>query len=554
VDAPWLLELARGPDPGAAHACRQLAVRLADWLPLALQARAQRQLPSDWSVAFLALLAALGWPGERTLSSDEYQTWAKLREVVSDLTHLDAVLGRLRLGEALTWLAQLCAQTLFQPEAEARSVQILGSLESVGLEFDHLFVTGLHDEAWPEPARPNPFLPVAMQRAHGVPHSSAQWELAFARRMTELWRGAAPDVIFSHPTREADRVLRASPLIADLEPAQATEMTPDYARALRSAARLEQVADGIAPALPDGFEAPGGVAVFENQAACPFRAFAVHRLGAQPLEEGRPALDARERGTLLHRALAGLWGELQAQEQLLALSAEAATGAVERAVDGALAWMRGRRPDALGPAFAALERERLIHLLGRLLELERTRAPFRVLSLESPRMLDLGGLRAHGKVDRIDALGDGRHAVIDYKTGQAGVGQWRDARPDAPQLPLYAVTDPGEVAALAFAVLRPDGVEYRGLACDPGLLPGVAPPDPPLQWQDLIPRWRETLAALAREFLTGHAAVSPKRYPHTCAYCDVAPLCRVRELFDRGPVSGDDGAADRETDVERADD
>jgi hypothetical protein len=86
------------------------------------------------------------------------------------------------------------------------------------------------------------------------------------------------------------------------------------------------------------------------------------------------------------------------------------------------------------------------------------------------------------------------------------------------------------------------------------LLPGVAPPDPPLQWQDLIPQWRETLAALAREFLTGHAAVSPKRYPHTCAYCEVAPLCRVRELFDRGPVSGDDGAADRETDVERADD
>ena len=48
------------------------------------------------------------------------------------------------------------------------------------------------------------------------------------------------------------------------------------------------------------------------------------------------------------------------------------------------------------------------------------------------------------------------------------------------------------------------------------------------------------LDALAREFLSGHAAVAPKHYPHTCEHCDLGTFCRVKELFDRGPVSADE--------------
>ena len=62
---------------------------------------------------------------------------------------------------------RLAAQTLFQPEAPDVPIQVLGVLESAGLEFDHLWVMGLTDEAWPIPARPNPFIPVALQRAAG---------------------------------------------------------------------------------------------------------------------------------------------------------------------------------------------------------------------------------------------------------------------------------------------------------------------------------------------------------------------------------------------------
>jgi len=56
--------------------------------------------------------------------------------------------------------------------------------------------------------------------------------------------------------------------------------------------------------------ARGGSALFKNQAACPFRAFAAHRLDAYPLDEPVAGLDAAERGSILHAALEFIWREL----------------------------------------------------------------------------------------------------------------------------------------------------------------------------------------------------------------------------------------------------
>jgi hypothetical protein len=56
----------------------------------------------------------------------------------------------------------------------------------------------------------------------------------------------------------------------------------------------------------------------------------------------------------------------------------------------------------------------------------------------------------------------------------------------------------------------------------------------------MLETWRAVLEALAREYLSGHAAVAPKNYPETCRHCDFPTLCRVRELMDRGPVGEED--------------
>ncbi|MCC7548423.1 MAG: PD-(D/E)XK nuclease family protein [Burkholderiales bacterium] len=549
LDVDTLLQLARGRSPNDVAGCPLLAARLRDWSVRAAAVRGRRQLPSAWSVTFLELCGALGWPGQRTLDSEEFQAHAKWQETVSALARLDPVLGRVPYAEALGWLARSAADTLFQPESPEVPVQVVGVLESVGLESDCLFVTGLHDEAWPESSRPNPFLPLAHQRAAGVPHASAEWELAFAQRMLAHWSAGAASVFLTHPVRQGDRPLRPSALIAQLPAAPAFACADSLAQQVRRAALLETVADGRGAAWTAGLEVPGGVAVLERQAACAFRAFAVHRLGARTLDETQPGLAPRERGILLHRALAALWAELQSHARLLELDSGQVDAAVTRAVEGALQALRAERPDALTPAFAELERARLGELLARLLDAERARSPFRVVEREAPREIDFAGLRLRARVDRVDELDDGRRVVIDYKTGAAGAHQWYGERPDAPQLPLYALTDPGEVAAVVFASLRTGAVGFTGVAAAADLLPGVKPVQPERAGAADLPalmrEWQRHLGALAHAFLSGEGQVAPKRYPQSCEYCEVAAMCRVRELFDRGPLSAQEEGDER---------
>ena len=87
-------------------------------------------------------------------------------------------------------------------------------LESAGLEFDALWVSGLTDEAWPLAASPNPFISLALQRKAGIPEASAEATLARGKRITGGWLAAADEVVVSHPMMDKDKGLLASPLIS----------------------------------------------------------------------------------------------------------------------------------------------------------------------------------------------------------------------------------------------------------------------------------------------------------------------------------------------------
>ena len=191
---------------------------------------------------------------------------------------------------------------LFQPAADAPAapIQILGVLESAGLRFDCLWVSGLTDAAWPLAARPNPFIPVALQKKAGVPQASPETSAALDRRLTEEWLAAADEVVVSWPAKEEDRDLAPSPLIAHVS--DGTLELPEFPRLrdlLFSRKSLVNIEDGKGPAVAPG-PVRGGTRVLADQAACPFRAFARWRLAAEPLETPLAGPDASDRGKLLH--------------------------------------------------------------------------------------------------------------------------------------------------------------------------------------------------------------------------------------------------------------
>src|SRR5205085_8240870 len=143
----------------------------------------------------------------------EYQATRAWHEALSQFATLDRVLAPLDYGEAVDRLRYMARTTLFQPEDEGAPIQIMGLFESSGLRFDHLWAMGLHDEALPGPAHPNPFLPVELQRVHGLPHSSPARELEVATMVMRRLVASAREIVFSYPAQEGDQELGPSPFV-----------------------------------------------------------------------------------------------------------------------------------------------------------------------------------------------------------------------------------------------------------------------------------------------------------------------------------------------------
>ena len=477
--------------------------------------------PGDWARHFSALLDAAGFPGERALDSAEFQTRAKLHAALAELAKLERVAPRFSFSQAISFLRRYCDDTLFQPESADAPIQVLGLLESRGLRFDCLWVSGLSDEAWPLCASPNPFLPIRLQKVAGVPEASAEASLELDRRITGDWQCAAKEVVFSFALKDKDRDLAPSPLIADVPEKMVTVTDfPRYRDLLYASRKLESFQDWRAPPVTEK-KVRGGTRVLADQAACPFRAFAKWRLAAEALEEPAPGLDARDRGKLLHVLMKELWEQLRGSDSL--------QGDVSQAIGRAAAV--AIKELGLEGRFAELERERLANLAREWLEVEAARPPFQISSLEEKRTLTVAGLEFQSRIDRLDRLAAGGHVLIDYKTGNVGnPKQWHGPRPDDPQLPLYAAAAPEELAAVVFAKLKTGEMRFMGYSRVPNLIPRVNV-NPVTPWPKLIEQWRRDSEALGRAFAAGDAHVDPKEDLKTCRLCELQTLCRVYEKF-----------------------
>ena len=527
------------PERPRAHASQDLANRL-DAVRSACEniTPATALAPSQWAATFAAALSALGWPGERPVSGDERQALEKWWELIATYATLDGVVADERAHGAVRRLARMAAGTDFQPRTDQAPVQILGTLEAAAMRFEHLWITGMHDEEMPATPKPNPFLPIRLQRTHRVARASAERELEFARSVVDGLLAAAPYVIVSHPLSDGDRPLVPSPLVAHLAAQPAGELEWEAAEHLstiiHASGERESLRDESGPPIAQGAPVHGGTSILKDQAACPFRAFANHRLGARPFERPSPGLDAMERGKLMHEILENFWTERKTHAALVALGEEGLDERIAWHVDRAVRNFARLHPETFSERFAAIERTRLTRITRTWLRTERLRRPFTVVGIEQSETVIVGGITMSVRIDRIDELDDGRRIFIDYKTSRPAWRKWFGDRPDEPQLPIYATTC-REVAAVLFVQLKPDEAKFIGIACEDGIVPGVRAfaglPEAEIgTWEEIGPHWARTLEAIGRRFLNGEAAVAPKEPNQTCRYCEVGPLCRVRDM------------------------
>ena len=503
----------------------------------------RKLLPGQWSAAFRSCLKAAGWPGDRALSSHEFQARRAFGEVLDAFARLDVLLGPLALGEAVRRLSQLCRQRIFQPETRGEpAIQILGVLESAGLSFDALWVMGMNDDVWPPAPRPNPLLPAETQRTVGAAHASAEVELDFARRVQARLIKSAPELTFSYSLASGNRILRPSPLIAEVPRTAVSLPLPPTVleRMAAEAGSLLRLADAEAPPVAAGEKVSGGSWILRAQAICPAWAYFQFRLGAQAMETPVEGLDPAARGTLVHEALEAFWTAVPDSRSLAALGEPALRTAIAAAVAQALDNFEQERRITLPARFRELEAARLARLLDLWLAVEARRGvEFTVLACEQPAEVEIEQIRVKMVVDRIDQLADGRQVIIDYKTGASiDTKNWAEQRITEPQLPIYAALINDEVAAVVFAKVLLDKPAFAGVAEEKDILPGVQgigddkqktfdPAEFP-DWIAVVTHWRERLHAIAREVREGRAGVMFAD-EKALQYCDVLPLLRLPE-------------------------
>ncbi|MXW48900.1 MAG: hypothetical protein F4Z84_01475, partial [Gammaproteobacteria bacterium] len=443
-----------------------------------------RQSPEAWTDSFNRLLEIFGWPGERSLDSTEYQQVQSWHSVLDSLVSLRLVNPVMSRADALSQLRRIAGGTGFQPKTAETPIQVLDPQGAAAMVFDRVWMLGLTEEAWPPRPRPNPFVPISLQKKYGMPGADADSNLQQAGNLQTALVRATPEIILSHARYEEDRPLLASPLLANPEssagartPARRNPMNKpvhnnaaepgsqaeNYAQVVFAVRKIESITDTAAPPVT-GLHS-GGVSLFRDQSQCPFRAFARHRLHSRQLEQADIGLDAMQRGNLLHELMEKTWSRLESREQLAAMNREEREDLAKTLVTGLVAEYRKHYPLVFSKRFAAIEGKRLAQVLVEWLELELQRAPFEVANVEEDARLVIGDVEFSVRLHRVSALSDGRRVIIDYKGGQASINAWAGDRPDEPQMPLYAVTHPEPVAAVAFARLkRGSDFGFAGLA------------------------------------------------------------------------------------------
>lgn len=525
------------------HSCPQLAAALIGYRGRIRNYKREKPA-SQWAQEFTALLGELGWPGNAN-SKVEKKLLEQWQSTLETFAATQTTLGALTFSKALQKLRNMVSRMDTRLEYDPRcQLSVYSVAEASGLNFDKLWFLGFDDSSWPGITSPSPFLPYDLQREVGMPGSSSEADFERDRAAFDSIRNSVNGhTIASYHRLDGDMERRRSSLLNSFpDNNESIHFTAESKPALSSLHKtaVEEISDPAHFALLDGEEISGGSALLSNQSSCPFRAFANHRLHARELSEFESGLSNLSRGSAIHKAMETLFADMASQSALLELGEEQTRNVIDRATAAAISFLNTRFPLIMTPAFTKIETQRINGLIVQFLELEKQRSDFSIINNELELNWRYQSLNLNLKIDRVDQLGDGRFAIIDYKTGKTAPNKkdWLSERPLDLQLPFYYVvaSEDGEreVSAVVIAHVNADKNAYSGIAAEANFHSSLEPvkdaDKQAIDWQDLTGPWRGKIELIADEFISGKANVAPTQGLATCQYCKLAPLCRINEL------------------------
>ena len=513
---------------------------------------------AEWVGSVESFWNAFGFP----VLADEADTgaWNHLTMLLHRLRE-DLRRTPMRLSDFTGLLNHFLSEEMVQVSGtEEAGIQVLGIIESRGLDFDRLYVLGLAAGSLPRPVRPLPLLDP--QERQSVLGATTESQYHFAQQAFHHLLACAPDVTLTRPEEESAEPLAPSPFWAQVSgdethPTVDIWNAPDGAAA--RAAWLQQACKGLAQPVDfppvdspvSGHTIPKSVSVSALATAflCPFRFFVEKILGLCPLDELVMGISPLERGNLLHRALALFtrtcrdrelppkrdWKAMEtllsacADEVLLANDGETShtqgegVGEHSRTVERTR-WMGGERgAQGLLTAWLRLEEERLD---------EGWQWFYEEASFEGLSDPDWP-FSVAGRVDRIDYHAENGYALWDYKSGVIPTRKDVVEHLIDPQILAYLhAAKEGRIPQISGATeknVRLSG-GYIGLkAASAVILREFLNEDE--GFDVLLQRWKEAVAIIGSKLVSGQFGAEPGHVSNgageekACRYCPYRPLC-----------------------------
>ena len=485
----------------------------------------QQRSAYEWTEWLTDLLTNVGWAADGAHDSETWQALESWSDLLGVFARSGAVLKLISRQDALGSLMHLAQQRLFQPEGSEHGVKVLGVLEAAGHQYDALWIAGMAREIWPPVSRPDPFIPLRLQRRLQMPDSSAGRVLDYTRMLTERLMTSGTDVVISWPQELDGEPVSPSGLIGDLAATGGPEaaLWPAWNQHAQQAGRTELLDNDPPPPLAK-ITVRGGASVLNRQAVSPLNAFIEKRLGAAEMRQPVAGISAMDKGNLTHKALELFYAKTPYQSGIAAMSPEERRLNLQGALAAALQSLS--LPDS--PFMRTIGAFEIAQQLGRLenfVAVDLERPDFKLKEWEQLHEVRIGPLQLSLKLDRLDELGDGSEIVIDYKTGSVNRQSWNPAKPRDLQLPLYVITRVPEAAAVAFARIAAQGSSYEGVGDAGTDIIGVRAPgagrgevkflypqsDEVIEsWEDLRAAWGELLLTLAEQFAAGDFRLDPR--------------------------------------------
>lgn len=491
------------------------------------QAREKRRV-AEWVDWLLGSLQIVGWPGKQILNSIEYQHAQAFVTLLNELVSFESLESSpLSFGDFRLLVEESCINKTAQIELKKPRIRIMGLMEAAGQPFDHCLILGMTDSNFPLPAKPNPFLPLALQKASSTPRSSAEREMRYAKKLLNSIKMSTRHLVLSRARVDDLGETRPSPIgqiFIDSEGAFTSSYSPEpigIDKTISSRlnfSEFDYISPGAAPEIAKGSLIKGGISHLNAYWNNPLFSFFQYRLGVDKLPITYIGLSPIVRGQLYHQSLEKLYLRYDSQKKL---HAAMSSDQFEQTLNGIIEACWQDHVAVTGVLSATVERHekyKLLRSIKHWVELDTARRQaFTIQSLEQKVRLDIDGYFVDMRIDRIDEVESTYTLVIDYKTNKNQLSSISKNSTSDFQLPLYALSqEKSGIEGVAFAELDSSQAKFTGVCSASIHIPGIQEPakirgaEIPATWEDTLIHWRGNAHALLKALSAGEVPYLPR--------------------------------------------